>query len=69
MRLGEAATLGLVDPADRLAPLIDAVVGARQQLRAQGDYGLADDLRDAVGAVGVELRDTPDGTTWQVVSD
>lgn len=69
VRLGEAATLGLVDPADRLAPLIDAVVGARQQLRAQGDYGLADDLRDAVGAVGVELRDTPDGTTWQVVSD
>ena len=68
VRLGEAAAQGLADPAERLAPLIDAVVGARQQLRGQGDYGLADDLRDAVDAVGVELRDTPDGTTWRIVS-
>ncbi|HSJ46567.1 MAG TPA: Type 1 glutamine amidotransferase-like domain-containing protein [Euzebyales bacterium] len=69
VRLGEAATQGLADPAERLAPLIDAVAVTRQQLRGQGAYGLADDLRDAVGAVGVELRDTPDGTTWRVVSD
>jgi cyanophycinase-like exopeptidase len=69
VRLGGVATQGLADPAERFAPLIDTVVGARQQLRGQGAYGLADDLRDAVDAVGVELRDTPDGTTWRVVSD
>lgn len=69
VRLGEVATGGLVDPAERLAPLIEAVIGTRQQLRGQGDYGLADGLRDAVDAAGVELRDTPDGTTWRVVTD
>jgi cyanophycinase-like exopeptidase len=69
VRLGEVASAGLSDPAERLAPLVDAVVGVRQQLRGRGDYGLADDLRDAVDAIGVELRDTPDGSTWRVVSD
>ncbi len=68
VRLGGAAAAGLVDPTARLAPLIDVVVGARDELRDRRDYDLADRLRDAADAVGVELRDGADGTTWHVVT-
>jgi cyanophycinase-like exopeptidase len=69
VRLGEVATEGLADPAERLGPLVEALIGARQRLRANGDYGVADDLRAAIDAMGIELRDTPDGTTWGIVTD
>lgn len=68
VRLGEAADGGLVDPADRIAPLIDVVVRARSELRDRRDYALADLLRAAAEAVGVEVRDTADGTIWRVVN-
>ncbi|MBW3603882.1 MAG: hypothetical protein KY460_03035 [Actinobacteria bacterium] len=68
VRLGEAAGAGLVDPAARIAPLIDVVVRARSELRGRRDYALADRLRAAAEEIGVEVRDTADGTTWQVVN-
>lgn len=66
VRLGTAADHGLVAPAERIGPMIDAVVRARTQLRERGDYDLADRLRAATDAIGVELRDTADGTTWEM---
>ncbi len=68
VRLGVAAADGLVDPTTRMAPLMDVVVRTREQLRERREYALADELRVAADAVGVELRDAPDGTTWRVVS-
>lgn len=64
VRLGQAAADGLADPTDRFTPLLDTVVRARAALRERRDFALADGLRDAAAAAGVELRDTPDGTTW-----
>jgi cysteinyl-tRNA synthetase len=29
---------------------------------------MADALRDAAAGAGLELRDTPDGTTWHLIS-
>lgn len=68
VRLGEAADGGLADPVERIAPLIDVVVHARSELRDRRDYALADQLRAAAEAMGVEVRDTADGTTWRVVN-
>jgi cyanophycinase-like exopeptidase len=68
VRLGQAADEGLVDPAQRLGPLADAVVRARGVLRDRREYALADELRDLAADAGVELRDTGDGTVWSVVS-
>ena len=68
IRLGDAATEGLVDPTARLAPMIDVVVRAREELRTRRDYALADQLRDAADAVGIELRDGEEGTTWHMVT-
>lgn len=65
-RLGRAAEQGLTDPADRLRPAVEPLVTLRETLRAHRAYAEADVIRDALAAAGVELRDTPDGTRWQV---
>ncbi len=64
VRLGKSAEGGLADPADRLRPLVEPLVRLRESLRKDGSYTAADEIRMALGAGGVELRDSPDGTTW-----
>lgn len=63
-RLGEAASVGLRDPKELLAPLVDRLIALRAELRAGQAWQLADQLRDRLDAAGIELRDTPEGTTW-----
>ena len=63
-RLGEAASVGLRDPKELLAPLVDRLIALRAELRAAGAWQLADQLRDRLVAAGIELRDTPEGTIW-----
>ena len=63
-RLGEVAGAGLGDPRDAVAPLVQAVLAARDAARADGAYAVADGLRDALVDAGVEVRDTADGTEW-----
>jgi hypothetical protein len=66
VRLGQAAEQGLADPAERLRPAVEPLVALRDALRADRSYAAADVIRDALAAVGVELRDSPDGTRWAV---
>jgi cyanophycinase-like exopeptidase len=63
-RLGEAASQGLRDPKELLAPLVDRLIVLRAELRTERAYALADRLRDHLIAAGIELRDTADGTVW-----
>jgi cyanophycinase-like exopeptidase len=58
--------VALGDLAERGARTVDAVLDARRRAREAGDYPTADALRDAVTAAGIEVRDTPTGTEWQV---
>lgn len=44
---------------------IDAKIRARQDARKNGDYQLADDLRDELAAAGIELEDSREGTRWR----
>jgi cyanophycinase-like exopeptidase len=62
--LGELARRGAADPAELLAPAVDAVLRARSAARDAHDFALADELRDRLVAAGIEVNDTPDGTTW-----
>lgn len=64
VRLGEVAAVGARDPRAVVAPYVDAVIAARVAARSGGAYDLADQLRDALIAAGVEVRDTPEGTEW-----
>jgi hypothetical protein len=66
VRLGDLARDGAGDPRDRIAPVVDGILELRVQMRSAGEYGLADKLRDALVAAGIEVRDTPDGSTWEL---
>jgi hypothetical protein len=66
VRLGEVAHEGAVNPRERVAPIVDRVLDLRKEMRAAGHYDVADRLRDVLVEAGVEVRDTPDGTAWDL---
>ena len=66
VRLGEAAEVGLRDPREAVGPFVEALLDARRQARAGGRWADADGLRDRLLAAGVEVRDTAEGTEWQL---
>ncbi len=45
--------------------LIQAMIDTRQKLREEGHYEMADHIRDRLAEAGVNLKDTPEGTTWE----
>lgn len=66
VRLGEAAEVGVQDPRDVVGPFVDALLAARDDARAAKRWSAADAIRDRLLAAGIEVRDGPDGTEWQV---
>lgn len=67
VRLGELARAGAADPSVALAPVVDAVLAARQSARAGKDFATSDRLRDALVTGGIVVKDTPDGSVWTLV--
>ena len=66
VRLGEAAEVGVRDPRQIVGPFVEALLDARRHARSDNRWSDADTLRDRLLAAGVEVRDTPDGTEWQL---
>ena len=66
VRLGELAERGAGDPADAVAPFVQALIDVRQAARAARDFSTSDLVRDRLVTAGVEVRDTPDGTEWSL---
>lgn len=64
VELATAAREGLRDPRTLLDPVVQVVLAARAQARAAKDFALSDLLRDELLAVGIEVRDTPQGQEW-----
>ncbi len=67
--LGDVLGIRLDDLADDLgaglAPdLIGLLIDLRAELRKAKQYALADQVRDRLTLLGVQLRDGPQGTTW-----
>mgnify|MGYP001089679880 CR=1 FL=1 len=44
--------------------LIELLIDIRAKLRQAKQYALADELRDSLGDMGIELQDSSEGTTW-----
>ncbi len=64
--LGEIAVRGTGDPADLVRPFVDALLEQRVRARAAHEWAAADAIRDRLLAAGIELHDSPDGTTWEL---
>lgn len=69
VRLGEAAKSGLVDPREVATPWVEALLAERAEARHSRRYADADRIRDNLAAAGVEVRDTPAGTEWDLRPD
>ena len=56
----------------RLAAVTDGLVHLaleqRAAARARKDYAAADAIRDQLGALGVQVEDTPQGTRWELTT-
>jgi len=49
-----------------LSALVEEIISARQQARANKDFATADRLRDVLAAAGIVVEDGADGTHWSV---
>ena len=50
---------------DPLAEQVEALLAERKAARKAKDYARADAIRDEIDALGIEVMDTPEGTTWR----
>lgn len=46
--------------------VMNILIDTRQKLRAEKNWGLADNLRNKLDEAGITIEDTPDGTTWKM---
>lgn len=65
-RLADLAVNGLRDPREALAPVMSVVLDLRSRVRADKRFDLSDVLRDRLAEIAIEVRDTPDGPTWNL---
>ena len=65
-RLGELARTGARDPREVLAGFVETLLSERAEARTGRRFADADRIRDALIANGIEVRDTADGTVWDL---
>jgi cysteinyl-tRNA synthetase len=46
---------------------VEARIGERAAARAAKDFARADEIRKSLHGSGIELMDSPAGTTWRVI--
>ncbi len=63
---GESQAAGASSEADTslISALVDQMIQMRLQARQAKDFSRADEIRDRLARVGIELKDAPSGTTW-----
>lgn len=67
-RLGQIAASPRVDIHDVVAPYIEALLQARQSARSGGRWDEADTIRNQLTELKVVIKDTADGSTWEIES-
>ena len=62
--------LGLVDDntgSDDFEKLIEVVIGLRNDAKQNKDYALSDRIREGLTAIGIQLKDSKEGTLWNKI--
>lgn len=62
---GTVAQGGLRDESEVFGPFVDLALTLRQRAREAKDFSTSDAVRDGLVALGIEVRDTPEGATWE----
>jgi hypothetical protein len=65
-KLADLAVTGLRDPRATIAPVMEVLLEVRALVRADKRFDLSDVLRDRLGTIGVEVRDTTEGAVWNL---
>ena len=50
---------------DSLEAEVEELIAQRQQARKDKDFAKADEIRDKLLAMGIELKDTREGVKWK----
>jgi len=66
--LGRVAELGTRDPATVVGPFVDLAITVRDAARRDRRFADADAVRDRLLALGVEVHDAPEGSTWELTA-
>jgi hypothetical protein len=53
------------DAVASIAPFVELLIDLRSQMRAAGNWPLADEIRDGLSVLGIILEDSPSGTAWR----
>ena len=64
VELVDVARAGLRDPRAVIGAYVDLLLDLRERARSSGDYETADDVRDGLAKLGIEVRDSTDGFKW-----
>ena len=62
MLLAQTGGEGFIDP----TPIVEGIISARKNARKNGNYELADELRNILNNAGIEINDGASGTTWEI---
>ena len=66
---GEVLGLFSKDKLDSsLEAQIKNLINQRNKARSSKDWNKSDSIRDELTALGVEIQDTSDGTTWNLIN-
>lgn len=66
VRLGSLAENGARDPRDVVGVYVEGLLLERDAARGSRRFSDADRIRDLLTDAGIEVRDTPDGTVWDI---
>ncbi|MCW4467555.1 cysteine--tRNA ligase [Flavobacterium sp. MFBS3-15] len=51
---------------DKLEGVVNMLIGMRNEARANKDFALSDQIRNRLGEIGIELKDSKEGTTFSI---
>ena len=49
---------------DRLSPVMDLLLQLREEARNNKDWATSDKIRDGLASIGITIKDSKNGSTW-----
>jgi hypothetical protein len=64
--LGRLSEVGTRDPAALIGPYVEVALALRESARKEKRFDEADEVRERLEILGVEVHDTSEGSTWEL---